>query len=214
MKFAYLNDLEAILRLESDLSDCRGSKPWRLERLRCRRRQVKLSRVVSSWGCRQAVQSLKVVRICINTSNPNAQQTAAVASVMLQALPATYSQLPPLKWQRSGAARLPKLPEWRSHPVRHNPCPNPKSNLKHKHKHKPNTEATHQHQHLTRDAANQLMLLGRWLSGCCQAKSGSGSRDGAVRSFPIPFVALSYDYIKQTLRQRITCIRQGPVTVP
>lgn len=114
----------------------------------------------------------------------------------------------------AGQPGCPSCPSWRSHPVKHNPWPNPKSNLKHKHKHKPNTEATHQHQHLTRDAANQLMLLGRWLSGCCQAKSGGGSRDGAVRSFPIPFVALSYDYIKQTLRQRITCIRQGPVTVP
>lgn len=98
VKFAYLNDLEAILRLESDLSDCRGSKRYGMHGGGQGVVAVKSScRVESLADTRQAVQSLKVVRICINTSNPNAQQTAAVASVVLQALPATYSQLPPLK---------------------------------------------------------------------------------------------------------------------
>jgi len=53
---------------------------------------------VKSVGFQElAEQSLKVVHICINTSNPNAQQAAAVRSVVFQA---TYTQLPPLKWQR------------------------------------------------------------------------------------------------------------------
>lgn len=126
VKFAYLNDLEAILRLESDLSDCRGSKRYGMYGGGQGVVAVKSScRVESLADTRQAVQSLKVVRICINTSNPNAQQTAAVASVVLQALPATYSQLPPLKWQRNGAGAQAAQVAQADAPVKHNPCPNP-----------------------------------------------------------------------------------------
>lgn len=44
------------------------------------------------------------------------------------------------------------------------------------------------------------------LPSCCCRRKGT-SREGkwaGLWSFPIPFVALSYDYIKQMLRQRIT----------
>lgn len=174
-------------RLHALREDGRGWERWQG---RCISLTLPPSQVVESSCVYQAPteQSLKVVRICINTSNPNAQQTAAVASVVIQALRATYSQLPPLKWQRYVAMLRPCCPSCLSWcPRRAQSQVQSQAQAQEQAEPNPSPEPTRQHHHLTRDAANQLMLLGRWLSGClvavgcgkAQVVKGSGRGRGA-----------------------------------